>query len=84
MKFDSLSRIFLVAVVASGISLAAQAGGQQHPRQQQQPSDSLQGSGTSTRMLDGQTPPPKPATDRRHKRKHAHKTPPPHKTPPAH
>ncbi len=79
MKFDSLSRIVLVAAVASGFALTAKAEGKQVPAQPQGPS-------ATTRTLDGQRPPPpKPdPKDKKHKRKTPPKPapPPPPKPPP--
>ncbi len=65
MKFDSFSRIVLVAAVASGFALAAQAGSKQAPAQPRGPN-------ATTRSLDGQRPPPPPKPDpkdKKHKRK---------------
>lgn len=78
MKFDSLSRIFLVAAVAAAFPLGAKADGnsrspRQHPRPHVQPGEPRE------RSVDGQRPPrpaPKDGPRQRHKRKL-----PPHRPP---
>jgi len=50
MKFDSLSRIALVAALSAGVTLPLQADGRKTP-----------GSRGDTSNPDGQRPPPKPA-----------------------
>jgi hypothetical protein len=72
MKFDSISRILLVAAVAAAFPLSASADGTkappaQHPRPNVRPGDQPE------RKVDGQRPPkPKPKDgkkDRRHRKK---------------
>jgi hypothetical protein len=77
MKFDSLSRIFLVAAVAAAFPLSAKADGNKPapaPRPHAQPGEQRELS------VDGQKPPrpaPKDGPKQRHKRKL-----PPHRPPP--
>jgi len=91
MKFDSLSRIVLVATVAAALSLSAQAadGQQNHKRHHRHHHRAhVQENKGTTQMLDGQHPPPAPQPKdgpklRRHKRLPPHHPAPgPKPTPP--
>jgi len=86
MKFDSLSRIVLVAAVAAALSLSAEASGHKHHKRHQhrghhgkQTPAHVQQAGSQMRSLDGQNP-PHPAPADGPKVRHKHKLP-PHRPP---